>query len=493
MAEYRGLARVATKYRTLIGAIAVFLVLDLCVLILNFYLASQIQRNAVAVNLAGRQRMLSQRMMKALYRIDYAQNHGRSAARPLAELRGTVKLFDQTLNAFAHGGVVPGGTGQPTPLAAVTKGAGPQVLREAYALWGPYRRLLDHVRANAAGRVPHYDLRRAILFGDHHNLRLLALMNKLTTAMQDVAAAKADRLRLIQVIAIMLAFGNFLLILFHFLRQLEVRDQALTVYERSLENLVAEKEREVRRIKDRYETLLNKDTPKATEPERLRRRVAVHHALGRFRDRGLTADTIMMALGHFEDRYNPYLHIPLTDFVRDVTKAAEVPNLRETLHAELLKQFARPLQKDDIDPLPAVQAYRERRSGDSANPGGMSLTTSFAFALGQVLDRFEALDRGKAISLRMFLATRLHGIPLGSAAVDELRAYLVKTSRPPISAPVDLHAGQTVLHMVWEWCLESFGARVTRSVFQRSAENARETGFDLVELFPKAALDSGAS
>lgn len=91
MRQREHVVKVASKYHALITSIALFLVLDMCVLVLNFYLASQIQRNAAAVNLAGRQRMLSQRMVKALYGISYAESHGGNVARSLSELHATVR------------------------------------------------------------------------------------------------------------------------------------------------------------------------------------------------------------------------------------------------------------------------------------------------------------------------------------------------------------------------------------------------------------------
>ncbi len=489
MGQRKNVARVASKYHTLITSIALFLVLDMCVLVLNFYLASQIQRNAVAVNLAGRQRMLSQRMVKALYGISYAEDHGGNPERSLRELHATVSLFDHTLNAFAHGGVVPGGTGAPVHLLPVSGIAAHAIMNRAFALWRPYNRLIGRLQLNALGQVSRNTLDPAIHFAIHNNLRLLGLMNQLTTAMQEVAGAKASHLRFIQATAMVLALGNFALILFHFLGQLSVRDQALEVYERSLEKLLAGKEAEIRKIKDRYEALLNKDAPKASEAERVRRRCAIHHALGRFREKGLSAHDIMEALWLFEERYNALLHVVLVDFVRDVTRLARVPDLRQALHAEILKHYTRPLEKSDVDPLPAVTAYHKEHE-DAELTGRTTITASFALALTQVLDRLEALDRGKAISLRMFLATRLHSLSLGREVADELRDYLVKPSRPVIRAPVELHVAQRVMSMVWEWCREGFGDPITQSVFQRSAEKVKELGPGaLMDLFPAAALE----
>jgi nitrate/nitrite-specific signal transduction histidine kinase len=50
------------KYKEIILAVAFFLVFDMAVLVLNFYISFQISEDALAINLAGRQRMLSQRM-----------------------------------------------------------------------------------------------------------------------------------------------------------------------------------------------------------------------------------------------------------------------------------------------------------------------------------------------------------------------------------------------------------------------------------------------
>ena len=54
------------KYREIIIAVALFLLFDLGVLVLNFYTSFQIAEDALGVNLSGRQRMLSQRTAKAL-------------------------------------------------------------------------------------------------------------------------------------------------------------------------------------------------------------------------------------------------------------------------------------------------------------------------------------------------------------------------------------------------------------------------------------------
>ena len=53
------------KYRVLVISIALFLVFDLGVLVLNFYTSGKIAEQTEKINIAGRQRTLTQQMSKA--------------------------------------------------------------------------------------------------------------------------------------------------------------------------------------------------------------------------------------------------------------------------------------------------------------------------------------------------------------------------------------------------------------------------------------------
>ncbi len=68
------------------------------------------------------------------------------------------------------------------------------------------------------------NLSEALMQAKTHNLELLGLMNELTLNLEQVAASKAARLRIIQTVGITLAIINFLFIMLHFLRQLRDSD-----------------------------------------------------------------------------------------------------------------------------------------------------------------------------------------------------------------------------------------------------------------------------
>jgi nitrate/nitrite-specific signal transduction histidine kinase len=62
-----------SRYREIIIAIVTFLVIDVSVLATNYYTSFLIADDALAINVAGRQRMLSQRMTKELLLLEQHQ------------------------------------------------------------------------------------------------------------------------------------------------------------------------------------------------------------------------------------------------------------------------------------------------------------------------------------------------------------------------------------------------------------------------------------
>lgn len=211
------------KYREIILAVAFFLVFDLAVLVLNFYISFQITEDALAINLAGRQRMLSQRMTKALLTAESDAQRGLPNAEALKELKTTVELFDSTLGGFTQGQTVSGGDGKPVFLAAVPSREGREILEKTGHIWRPYQQLLAPLIA-AVPSTPE-QLAAAVGYARENNLKLLALMNNLTTHLEKTANTKADTLRKVQSGGILLALLNFAFILFKFLRRLRENDR----------------------------------------------------------------------------------------------------------------------------------------------------------------------------------------------------------------------------------------------------------------------------
>lgn len=212
------------KYREIIIAVAFFLLFDLGVLVLNFYTSFQIAEDAVGINLAGRQRMLSQRTAKALFSVETARLAGAPVNAELDELRAAVRLFDASLKGFQGGATVPGGDGKPVFLRKADSPRAVEVLGKAQTLWSRYLELLEPV---LTGTASDEQIRAALAYARANNVPLLGLMNELTTALEAVASDRANTLRLVQTGGIVLALLNFVFILLKFLRRLQSSDAAI--------------------------------------------------------------------------------------------------------------------------------------------------------------------------------------------------------------------------------------------------------------------------
>lgn len=193
--------------RRLVTAIVLFVALDLSVLLINLWIAEQVARDAVAINLAGRQRMLSQQTTKALL-LATLPNHGQNTESAQKEFEDAFGLFSKTFTAFADGGETSGGDGPPVRLQPV-RGEGARAVAAARQLITPLSQRNFQDPAERAWAAD-YMVR--------HNREILTLMNHLTSALEHDSISRTQDLRAIQTGAFVLALANFLLIVFGMLR-----------------------------------------------------------------------------------------------------------------------------------------------------------------------------------------------------------------------------------------------------------------------------------
>lgn len=184
-------------------AVATFVLLDLCALAFSYSIARQVERDAVAINLAGRQRMLSQRVTKAAV---LATAPTRSEAQRSAfaqEADEAYQLFRKTLAAFAKGGDTEGGDGRTVHVDAVNG--------KAALLVGEVQGLL-----NTWPEVPADAEQLAAFTGFmiERNAGVLEAMNRLTTVLEHQSVTAVSRLRVAQGLAFSLSLANFIFILF---------------------------------------------------------------------------------------------------------------------------------------------------------------------------------------------------------------------------------------------------------------------------------------
>lgn len=224
------------KYRQIVVAVAFFLVFDLAVLLLNVYISIQVTADATAINMAGRQRMLTQRISKAVLVMENDSRADVDVSDELAELQNTATLFDETLAAFRLGGTARGGDNRPVQLKAIESVAGVAALQQAAQLWEPWKKSLQPLYG---GHFSQRELADAVAQARQSNLPLLNSMNQMTSVLEQEARTRGERLWMAQGIGITLALVNFALILFKFVRKLQDNDRIIEAAKQETDEILS--------------------------------------------------------------------------------------------------------------------------------------------------------------------------------------------------------------------------------------------------------------
>ena len=196
------------KIRYKLGLVAGGLSLIIVVMFaITFYTTSQQKNDGLIINLAGRQRMLTQKMIKELFAYirlseqKLPEGQKNDTATMKKTVRKTMKIFDMTLNALADSGKAPmsldpdNTTYRECPMA---KGDVVKQLAEVRSLWTEFSRHIENILSgqNKNGKD--------FAFVKNNNMKLLALMNKAVMMMQKQSEKSVSTLIFNQSICIVL-------------------------------------------------------------------------------------------------------------------------------------------------------------------------------------------------------------------------------------------------------------------------------------------------
>jgi len=200
------------RYKKIIIGIGLFLLITAFVVIETFVISSSIKDVSSGINLAGRQRMLSQRTAKLVGVIGFSHTRGDEEAMSIAkkELLLTYTLFDETLNAFADGGDTIGADGK--TLVNLTEIRNPELrvnIDHALAIWSDFGPRVQNLAAKDTSSLSAEDVEKVVTMSAQYNLVLLKLMNNLTQGLESEANKKADMLKVVQGAGLLLVLVNF--------------------------------------------------------------------------------------------------------------------------------------------------------------------------------------------------------------------------------------------------------------------------------------------
>lgn len=222
------------KSQALAISFSMLLILAITAISLSFWNASESSHDALGINLAGRQRMLTQRIEKDLLKLSYATKKHSDTSLILQDLSQSYLLFDQTLSILGKGNLVDQ-DGKAIIVASTQSNKAVALIKQANALWASIQAALLPVISNA--QLSNDNLEQALFIVMRDNQQLLLLMNSLTGEIENAAHKKSIQLRITEALAIGLILVNFGFVLFYFRRQLTFLSESKLLSMRIMENV----------------------------------------------------------------------------------------------------------------------------------------------------------------------------------------------------------------------------------------------------------------
>lgn len=195
------------KYKLILLPLGLVFFLDLSLLVMNYLIAAKLEVASANINIAGRQRMLSQQIVKDLVLIDFKLNRQEAYLEHKQELLKSITLFEQTLTAFLDGGYAMSAAGQKIIVIKQTDTAIIATLNEARELWQPIFEDLAVIFSEDESYTAQID--DLILKSSNINVTLLNLMNDLTNQLELKAKQQTYLIRAFQAIIVFLIFVSF--------------------------------------------------------------------------------------------------------------------------------------------------------------------------------------------------------------------------------------------------------------------------------------------
>jgi len=204
------------KYKLILLPLGVVLILDLSLLVMNYVISAQLEVASEQINIAGRQRMLSQKIIKDLVLIDFKLRRHESYLVHKQDLLKSISLFDQTLIAFLDGGEASSPSGNKIRVDKQSDKMIIATLEKANKLWRPIRYDLSSI-INDQFYPSQIDI--LIRTSTDANVMLLGLMNDLTNQLEVKAKQKTYLLRALQSIVVIIILASFMVATLRLLRR----------------------------------------------------------------------------------------------------------------------------------------------------------------------------------------------------------------------------------------------------------------------------------
>lgn len=248
------------RYRGLVFYASLVIVLATGISIVSFVVADKGKEDSELINIAGRQRTLSQKVAKSIIEIRLNSLTGEPYVNEVRELNSAFMAFNVANEAFQKGGTVSMADGKDVDIEPITDDSAKAILKRANETWAGYK---EAVRVIVESKheyldplyVPNVEMKGQELdslallqtanFASENSAIMLNMMEGLTQRLAEVSSYRSKIYRQIQIIGGFLLATVFFLSAWRVSKSLFLQDQEIKKYSEGLEGLVAQRTKEL--------------------------------------------------------------------------------------------------------------------------------------------------------------------------------------------------------------------------------------------------------
>ena len=233
-----------------------FLLLLITAIVANILISRDLNYESAAIDIAGRQRMLSQNIAKNIYLLHNLRNKDIEAISTARKnLSDAATTFNRTIDGFTNGGDTLDTQGGTITLKRVSSPEIREHLDKANSIWEPLNPKISEYLVNPSGKRSSIGQLSNLISKD--NLPLLKLMNATTVGLKNEAKKKSDLSGYISLAALLITVAYFTYIVFYSLSKLKARDMELQSYADTLQSNFTELEQTNLSLTDTQQNLGN--------------------------------------------------------------------------------------------------------------------------------------------------------------------------------------------------------------------------------------------
>lgn len=231
-----------SRFKGILLAIFALILLNLTQVFLILYNAKRLESDALSINLAGRQRMLSQNLTKNLLQIQLAVANDKPLPALLESLRTNYNLFNTTLTAFEIGDIVTDAAGNKKYLPATKLSSTTAPVEKGIQLWNPLKQSIQSV-LHSPLPFPDNRLNEAVDLAVNTNIELLKNMNLLTVGLEEDSKKIASQWRWTQLAVVFSLIVLLLFLIHNFFYNIRKSDEIIINKNKILEDSLLEQQK----------------------------------------------------------------------------------------------------------------------------------------------------------------------------------------------------------------------------------------------------------